>query len=117
MGVDWTVIGSWGLQVPGMAIAVIGTISIVIICLKYNRTIVGDFRDTIKTSQKQILDHQRLMRELASEDSRQLRDALNASNQILGRACEVLDRHEDIVRSHEEMIREYQRQQATGEKT
>lgn len=117
MGVDWTVVGNWGLQVPGMAIAIIGTITIVIICLRYNRTIVGDFRDTIKMSQKQILDHQRSMRELASEDSRQLRDALNASNQILGRACEVLDRHEDIVQNHQEMIREYQRQQITGNKT
>lgn len=117
MGVDWNAVREWGIEVPALAIAVLAVVVVVIICLKYNRVIVTDFRDTIRTSQKDLLSHQRQMREMASEDSRQLRDCLDSSNRIMGRACEILDRHEEIARNHEELIREYQRQQTTGEKT
>ena len=117
MSVDWNAVREWGIEVPALAISVLATVVVVVICLRYNRAIVADFRETIRTSQKDLLTHQREMREIASEDSRQLRDCLDSSNRIMGRACEILDRHEEIARNHEELIKEYRRQQSTGEKT
>lgn len=117
MHIDWSVIKEWGLQVPAIAMVVAGIIAVVVVCLRYNQVLVKDFRTTVKTIHTETLSHQKEMRLMASEDSRQLRDCLDKSNQVMGRACEMLDRHEEIARQHEDLFREYCRQQRTGEKT